>query len=146
MNKTVGTSVFLICVLASGMVLADQNGHMKFVNELPHEIVVDILHSDGRPQKGNTIKAGKGNSFKFGAGGACKDKSRLYTVKKTDGTILASGGFTVVGETYVAARGGGSTECAMRPEKNPTTEPQTGFTLTYKKPKTNRGEFTIGKE
>lgn len=144
MNKSVGISIFLICALVSTPVFADQDGHMRFVNKLSYKIVVDILHSDGKRQKGNTIKAGEGNSFKFGAGGSCKDKSRLYTVKKTDGTLLASGGFTVAGEGYISQAGG--SECSMRPEKAPSMEAETGFTLAYTKPKANRGEFTIAKD
>jgi hypothetical protein len=134
-------AVAALFLLAQPAASAESDGFMQFSNALNYNIVVDILHSNGERQKGETIKPGKGHGFKFSG---CNDKNRKFEIRKqSDNFLLASGSFSFqnVYETGGPAGGG---ECTMRIEEPPAAQKfLPGLAVKYEKVKLHRGRYRI---
>ena len=82
MTKQTGAFALLgICLAVAVSAFADGVGYVTFQNQTNGQIRVDILHSDGKFQKGGYVGANAQKQFKFSTSDTnCKAKARKYEV------------------------------------------------------------------
>lgn len=68
----------------------------RFSNKSVTVVRVDILHTDGKVQKGETINPGSGHSFWFGSKKCDYTKTRKFRItEKANNTVIGTGEFTM---------------------------------------------------